>query len=407
MARTEKEFKWAHILTGGASGALDAINGNNLIDLDTHIVMTQTGGFLYSLDDDSGASESSPSIIAPDVNAGTKRHLLQGLTFPNTGLKILETSGANTLTLKWNETDSADRVLSLLVGGGNRSLTLNESLTIGDGHDGTITFSAASKTVTVAGSCTLNDWFDQAVKTTSNVTFGTIGCGTVTTTGDYVLPSAGWLGLASDKGRLVFTDAATDTAVFTDCWVGVGTNPDMPLEVESGTTAKGIRITNTVVSPILDLYTTNANSDARNWRFRTNTFAFGDFSILRGTSQGAEPATNVLTIDKDGNIGIKTTSLLGDFQVHMNTNKNLIIHEQSSLVTIEAVNDAGDGLVDMQLRATEFNIMEGNVNIANELTVGDHGTAATDMVCNICYGTGAAPAANTTTIGSLFVKYVA
>lgn len=37
----------------------------------------------------------------------------------------------------------------------------------------------------------------------------------------------------------------------------------------------------------------------------------------------------------------------------------------------------------------------------------DHGAAATDMVVNVCYGTGDPPAANTTTIGSLFVKYTA
>jgi len=37
----------------------------------------------------------------------------------------------------------------------------------------------------------------------------------------------------------------------------------------------------------------------------------------------------------------------------------------------------------------------------------DHGTAATDEVINICYGTGEPPDANTTTIGSLFVKYTA
>ena len=37
----------------------------------------------------------------------------------------------------------------------------------------------------------------------------------------------------------------------------------------------------------------------------------------------------------------------------------------------------------------------------------DHGTAATDQVVNVCYGTGDPPAANTTTIGTLFVKYTA
>jgi len=35
----------------------------------------------------------------------------------------------------------------------------------------------------------------------------------------------------------------------------------------------------------------------------------------------------------------------------------------------------------------------------------DHGAAATDQIINVCYGTGSPPAANTTTIGTLFVKY--
>lgn len=37
----------------------------------------------------------------------------------------------------------------------------------------------------------------------------------------------------------------------------------------------------------------------------------------------------------------------------------------------------------------------------------DHGTAATDMIVNVCYGTGSPPAASGTTIGTLFVKYTA
>jgi len=37
----------------------------------------------------------------------------------------------------------------------------------------------------------------------------------------------------------------------------------------------------------------------------------------------------------------------------------------------------------------------------------DHGAAVTDQVINVCYGTGDPPAANTTTEGTLFVKYTA
>lgn len=40
--------------------------------------------------------------------------------------------------------------------------------------------------------------------------------------------------------------------------------------------------------------------------------------------------------------------------------------------------------------------------------VGDHGTAATDMVVNTCYGTSATPpAAATTTEGAIYIQYIA
>lgn len=37
----------------------------------------------------------------------------------------------------------------------------------------------------------------------------------------------------------------------------------------------------------------------------------------------------------------------------------------------------------------------------------DHGAAATDQIINVCYGTGAAPAANTTTEGTIYITYTA
>jgi len=44
---------------------------------------------------------------------------------------------------------------------------------------------------------------------------------------------------------------------------------------------------------------------------------------------------------------------------------------------------------------------------AGALEAADHGTAATDQIVNVAYGTAAAPAANTTTIGSLYITYTA
>jgi len=89
-------------------------------------------------------------------------------------LDLLDTNQSNVLSLVWNENDDTDRTLNILIAGGDRSLTLNENLTIsdgynvvlaaagqantftmnesftiGDGYAGTITFSAESKTLTV------------------------------------------------------------------------------------------------------------------------------------------------------------------------------------------------------------------------------------------------------------------
>ena len=42
--------------------------------------------------------------------------------------------------------------------------------------------------------------------------------------------------------------------------------------------------------------------------------------------------------------------------------------------------------------------------VAN-MEASDHGTAATDMLVNVCYGTGAAPTASTTTEGAIYLTY--
>lgn len=71
---------WANVLTGGGAGALDAIDGAALADLDMAIVTTLAGTFNYSLDDDSAAAEASPNVIEPDANGGDKRWILAGIS---------------------------------------------------------------------------------------------------------------------------------------------------------------------------------------------------------------------------------------------------------------------------------------------------------------------------------------
>lgn len=69
-------FYPAKSLIGGASGALDAIDGADLTDGDGAVVITDSNAYVYHLDATSGAAENSPSVIAPDTNPGTKRWIL-------------------------------------------------------------------------------------------------------------------------------------------------------------------------------------------------------------------------------------------------------------------------------------------------------------------------------------------
>ena len=69
-------------------------------------------------------------------------------------LKLYDLDDSNTLSITWGENDNADRTLQFLVNGTDRTITLS-------------------------GSPTLGDWFDQSVKTTSNVLFNKL---TATTT---------------------------------------------------------------------------------------------------------------------------------------------------------------------------------------------------------------------------------
>lgn len=74
----DKVIYWSKTaLTGGAAGALDSIDGTALQDGEVAHVWISNVLYIYLLDVDSGAAESSPAIIAPDTNAGDKRWILQ------------------------------------------------------------------------------------------------------------------------------------------------------------------------------------------------------------------------------------------------------------------------------------------------------------------------------------------
>lgn len=74
-------------LTGGGATALDYLDGDLLTDGDIAFVMVSNVLYVYKMDADSAAAESSPDIISPDTNAGDKRWLLQNY-YPQLGTDL-------------------------------------------------------------------------------------------------------------------------------------------------------------------------------------------------------------------------------------------------------------------------------------------------------------------------------
>jgi hypothetical protein len=151
-------------------------------------------------------------------------------------LYLRDSAQNNTLRFLVNEDLSADRVLSIDLDDGNRTLnlganlsftqpltiggafgtiinsagqtntlTINESFNIGDGYSGTLTYSASGKTLTIAESSTI----DQNLSTVSGVTFASLNLGNLrlnTTTDTITTANEAPLYLDSDGGLLVAKD---------------------------------------------------------------------------------------------------------------------------------------------------------------------------------------------------------
>lgn len=150
-------------LTGGTSDALDGIDGAELNDGDIcWVYLTDGEGdeyvSEYRLDSDSGESESSPNIIAPDDNPGSKRWILQATKYSGRGFilggevvgrvlrvsKILIQPGTDPNTCKcevtniWNG-DSAATQDNIEKGGSETNFTLSADGTIVGFRDAAIT----------------------------------------------------------------------------------------------------------------------------------------------------------------------------------------------------------------------------------------------------------------------------
>jgi len=201
-------------LTGGGSNDLDGIDGATLADKDGAIAFDSGYFYFYSLDVDSGSSESSPDVISPDINPGDKRWVLQTIT---SAQDIDDVPTFQGLTVEKDAKIKQDlEVLQTLVVGGEVSL---------------------EAALTIAGLLTVNN--DVEVNGNVNAEGFTINgdpVGTSTDTywnsnsdGDIYYRSGNILGNPIDLNKYTITQNWTIPSGYHGCSVG-------PLDIEADVT---------------------------------------------------------------------------------------------------------------------------------------------------------------------------
>lgn len=166
----------------GAAGTIDlAITNTQIVALSTQeynyeFILTLSGGTVwpvldsvFNISENGQASYSGDTVevaldggtvtmtIAAGSGGGTGNlsdgdTLTTGLTFPNTGLHILDTNATHGLILSPGSNLTADRTLTVTTGDTDRTLTISGNTTLGGGsHSGTNT---GDQTITLSGDVT-------------------------------------------------------------------------------------------------------------------------------------------------------------------------------------------------------------------------------------------------------------
>jgi len=165
------------------------------------VYIGSVGPFLF--DDAAGVND-----VDGDFAGQTQQAVLtDGAISADAAIGLFDSDQSNILNLVWNEDDTADRTFQFLVGGGNRSLTLNENFTIGDGSAGTLTYSSVC-TLTIELASVLN----QDLTTDASPTFASLSLGTGELTAGSINRVSGALTLEIG-GTAILTVAIASVAI--------------------------------------------------------------------------------------------------------------------------------------------------------------------------------------------------
>jgi len=240
----------------------------------------------------SGSSVSTGSfgrLETTQANAsfGGKILTLAGNLTTATGPGTIDFAAEKTLTLNENLTVSDGQDVVLAATDQTNTLTLAESFNIGDGHTGTLTFSAASKTLTVENTSVVNqDLTSDASVTFADVTAdGGVSIDNITidgteidlSSGDLTVDVAGDIILDADGGDVIFKDDGVPL-------VTLNTNTVSGSSISTGSFGS-LRISSPQTLTIDNTGTVSGSS-----------ISTGSFSSLRVDS------SQTLTIDNEGTV---------------------------------------------------------------------------------------------------------
>ena len=156
---------------------------------------------------DTFASYAGLALSLPQVNAGeTGLEATRTITLANTGLRLLDTSADHYLTIRPNEDLTDNRITNLIVGDSDRTITLQ-------------------------GSPTLDDWFDQSVKAANSVNFGQV---TLPDSGKLILGTGGDGEFYSSSDDVYIVNVTQDKDIYIQINDGGVTKTPLFIEGDSG-----------------------------------------------------------------------------------------------------------------------------------------------------------------------------
>jgi hypothetical protein len=128
--------------------------------------------------------------------------------------------------------------------------------------------------------------------------------------------------------------------------VGIGTtSPAAKVHISGNGAVQRLESNGTYTA--LDFYNTTAAANSRNWSIGSNLYNYGDFNIMNSVSSGSAPtsANTYLTINKDGLVGIGTTSPVVKLQVDGTISSTGVLTAYTSVPSINIGHDGSSAFI--------------------------------------------------------------